>query len=102
MCPSDIYIADRLTRTCYRVDWSKQKWISARDACAANGERLVVLEPVTKAEFIRDFLNANKGKPNCKTKVPQIVKCTYRKSESCVDPQLVAQFSDPAQQYNTV
>ena len=63
MCPADkSYIADRLTGTCYRVELSRKNWTAARDACAANGERLVVLEPVVKAQFFADFFKANKGR----------------------------------------
>ena len=63
MCPADkSYIADRLTSTCYRIDLSRKNWNVARNACAANGERLVVLEPVVKAQFIKDFMIVNKRK----------------------------------------
>ena len=63
MCPAGKdYIADRLTGTCYRAELSEKTWAVARDACATNGEMLVVLEPVVKAQFIKDFLAANMGK----------------------------------------
>ena len=63
MCPAGKdYIADRRTRTCYRAELSEKPWAVARDACATNGEMLVVLEPVVKAQFIKDSLSANIGK----------------------------------------
>ena len=54
-------MADRVSGTCYRLDLTPKKWDPARDACAANGETLVVLEPAVKAEFIRDVVVANRG-----------------------------------------
>ena len=63
MCPAGKdYVADRLSSTCYRLDLSMKNWTTARDDCAANGEMLVVLEPVVKAQFIKDFITANKRK----------------------------------------
>ena len=62
-CPDgNSYAADRLSNTCYRLVLRPTNWILARDACEANGEMLVVLEPVVKAQFIKDFLKANRGK----------------------------------------
>ena len=61
VCPAGKdYVADRLSSTCYRLDLSVKNWTTARDDCAANGEMLVVLEPVVKAQFIKDFLTANR------------------------------------------
>ena len=63
VCPAGKdYVADRLSSTCYRLDLSLKNWTTARDDCAANGEMLVVLEPVVKAQFIKNFLTANRRK----------------------------------------
>ena len=60
VCPAGKdYVADRHSSTCYRLELSVKSWTTARDDCAANGEKLVVLEPVVKAQFIKDFLTAN-------------------------------------------
>ena len=59
VCPAGKdYGADRLSSTCYRLELSVKEWTTARDDCEANGEVLVVLEPVVKAQFIKDFLTA--------------------------------------------
>ena len=61
VCPAGKdYVADRLSSTCYRLDLSVKNWTTARDDCAANGEMLVVLEPVVKAQFIKDLMTANR------------------------------------------
>ena len=66
VCPArNVYIRDRLSSTCYRIHIETQTtWIGARDrdACAASDEMLVVLEPVTKANFITDFFKVNTSK----------------------------------------
>ena len=64
VCPArNVYIPDRLSSTCYRMHIETQTtWIGARDACAASGEMLVVLEPVTKAYFMTDFFTVNTSK----------------------------------------
>ena len=60
VCPAGKdYVADRLSGTCYRLELQVKKWPIARADCAANGEMLVVLEPVVKAQFMKDFLIAN-------------------------------------------
>ena len=63
MCPAGKdYVADRLSSTCYRLELSVKNWTTARDDCAANGDMLVVLEPVVKVQFIKDFMIVNKRK----------------------------------------
>ncbi|KAL8578103.1 hypothetical protein ACOMHN_055423 [Nucella lapillus] len=58
------YFSDRLSGFHYRLDRNvtmEGGWFQGRQNCVGQGEDLVVLEPVLKADFISDFFCTNSG-----------------------------------------
>ena len=55
-------VADEQSNTCFRIVKDDKDWLGARAACEQKGERLAVLEPVKKAQFLIDFMLGNSGR----------------------------------------
>ncbi|KAK7497275.1 hypothetical protein BaRGS_00011569 [Batillaria attramentaria] len=57
---TDGFVVDRRSQTCFKVSQHPlMNWTDARDACNHDNARLVVLEPLEKADFVMSLLRHN-------------------------------------------